>query len=187
MKISQISPDKVLISLCNEDMKSFDLDFYDMGFSDPHSKKILKRLLSLACLSNSIPTENKKILCEALKISDGCVLLVSFCDKAQERKKYRIKRIKECPCYKFSDTDTMLSAVKTLYSTDTLYYNNSAYLYNNSYYLVFDYPVVPQKAKKILSEFAKAVKGTKPFIARLCESGKKISGGNAIANIGSHL
>ena len=187
MKISQISHDKVLISLCNEDMKSFDLDFYNMGLSDPHSKKILSRLLSLACTSNSIQTENKKILCEALKSTDGCVLLVSLCDKEPQRKKYRIKRIKEYPCYKFSDIDTMLTTFEKLYNTDTLYYNNSVFLYNDSYYLVFDYPVVPEKAKRILSEFAHCVRGTKTFIARLCESGKNISNGNAIVNIGSQL
>ena len=187
MKISQIAPDKVLISLCNDDMKSFDLDFYNMELSDPHSRKILSRLLSLACTSNSIVTENKKILCEALKITDGCVLLISLCDKTQGRIKYKVKRIKECPCYRFDDTDTLLSAIEKLYNTDTLYYNNSAYFYNNSYYLVFDYPLVPEKAKRVLSEFAHSVKGTKAFIARLCESGKNISNGNAIVNIGSRI
>lgn len=186
MKISQISHDKVLISLCSDDMKNFDLDFYDMGFSDPHSKKILSRLLSLACTSNSIPTDNKKILCEALKSGDGCVLLVSLSDK-KERTKYRIKRIKEYPCYKFTDTENMLTTIEKLYNTDTLYYNNSAYLYNDSYYLVFDYPLVPKKAKEVLSEFAKKVKGSKTFIARLSESGKTISSGNAIVTIGASL
>ncbi len=187
MKISQLSNTKVLISLCNEDMKNFELEFDDMGLSDPHSKKIISRLLSLACTSQNLVTDNKTILCEALKSTDGCVLLVSLSDKKSERKKYRIKRITEYPCYKFDNVENMLCAIEKLYRTDVFFYNNSAYCYKDKYYLVFDYPVVAQKAKKILSEFSYTVKGTKPFVARLNESAKALSQGNAIVHIGASL
>ncbi len=187
MTISQLSNTEVLISLCSDDMKNFELDFNDMGLADPHSKKIITRLLSLACVKNSLQTQGKTIVCEALKSDDGCVLLLSLLDKKQKRKKYRIKRITEYPCYKFSCIDDMLCAVEKLYNTDVLYYNNSAYLFCDCYYLVFDYPIVPKKAQKILSEFSSSVKGSKPFIARLHESGKVISTGNAIVHIGAAL
>lgn len=187
MKISQLSRNKILISLCNDDMKSFELNFDEMGLSDPHSKKILSRLLSLACNSNSIQTDNKVILCEALKSDDGCIILVSLSEKKQKRKKYRIKRITEYPCYKFKNVDDMLDAIKKLYNTDTLFYNNSAYFYKDNYYLVFDYPIVALKAKVILSQFAQKIRGSKTFIARLHESSKVLSSGNAIIHIGTSL
>ncbi len=187
MKISQLSKDKVLISLCDDDMKNFELKFDEMGMCDPHSKKIIYRLLTLACSSNNIETDNKTIVCEALKSDNGCVLFVSVKEKNYRRKKYRIKRISEYPCYKFRDVETMLTAFEKLYNLDTLYYNNSAYFYGDSYYLVFDYPIVAKKAEQVLSEFAVKTKGSKTFIARLSESGKTISNGNAIVHIGSAL
>lgn len=187
MKISQLSHDKVLISLCDDDMKSFELKFDEMGLCDPHSRKIISRLLTLACSSSNIETDNKVIMCEALKSDNGCVLFVSVKEKKKKRKKYRIKRITEYPCYKFFRVEDMLTAFEKLYSTDVLFYNNSAYLYKDCYYLVFDYPIVAEKAKKILSEFSQNIQGSKTFVARLHESAKPISLGNAIVHIGSSL
>ncbi len=187
MNITQLSNDKVLISLCHDDMKSFELSFDKIGLSDPHSKKILSRLLSLAMTSTGLCSKNKTVILEALENTDGCLILVSLSDKKHRRKKYKIKRITEYPCFRFDDCENLLCAIKKLYNTDVLFYNNSAYYYNNRYYLVFDYPVVSHKAKKILTEYCGVVKGTKPFVARLNECGKKLSGGNAIIHIGSSL
>lgn len=187
MKISQLSDTKVLITLCNDDMKNFGLDFQKIGFSDPHSKKILSRLCTLACASNSIKTEKKTILLEAIESGDGVMILVSVKDCASNRKKYRIKRIREYPCYRFENVEALLCAIEKLCNSDSFFYNNSAFFYKNSYYLVFDYPVVCNKAKNILSEFSHKTKGTKTFVARLHESGKTISQGNAIMHIGSQL
>lgn len=187
MKISQLSNDKVLISLCDDDMKNFELRFDEMGLKDPHSKKIIYRLLTLACNSSNIKTDNKIITCEAIKSDNGCVLFVSVNDKKNSRKKYRIKRITEYPCYRFYDTEAMLTAFEKLYSADVLYYNNSAFFYKDQYYLVFDYPIVAKKAKQVLSEFAEKTKGSKIFVARLHENGRMISNGNAIVHIGSSL
>ena len=81
----------------------------------------------------------------------------------------------------------MLTAMKKLYSEKIFFYNNSLYHKDSNYYLVFDYPVVNNKAKKILSEFSHLFRGTKTFVARLHESAKMISSGNAITHIGSAL
>lgn len=187
MKISQLSSNKVLISLEQKDMQSFELEFDNMKLSDPHSKKIISRLLRLALNSGNIITDNKSVLCEALPSTDGCVLLVSVCDKKDKRKKYRIKRITEYPCYKFSNVEDMLTAIEKLYTTHKTFYNNSAYKYRNNYYLLFDYPVVPQKAAKILTEFSQRLNASKTFVARLNESAKILARGNAIENIGMAL
>ena len=187
MKISQLSDTKLLISLCSEDMINFDLDFNKLSTSDPHSKKILSRLMTLACVKNSISTHNKSVILEAVPNDNGMLILMSLCEKVSKRKKYRIKRITQYPCYKFDNAETMLCAIEKLCDTDIFFYNNSAFFYKNRYYLVFDYPVVAKKARKILSEFAHSVKGTKPFVARLYECAKLISDGNAIVHIGSSL
>lgn len=168
-------------------MKSFELEFDNMKLSDPHSKKIISRLLRLALNSGNIITDNKTVLCEALKSAEGCMLLVSVCDKNDTRKKYRIKRITKYPCYKFSCLEDMLTAIEKLYSTQKMFYNNSAYKYDNFYYLVFDYPVVSQKAGKILTEFSQRLSASKTFVARLNESAKILARGNAIAHIGMAL
>ncbi|MBQ4128703.1 MAG: adaptor protein MecA [Ruminococcus sp.] len=187
MKISQLSNTKVLISLCEDDMKSFDLSFEKIGLSDPHSKKILTRLLNLACQSNFISTDGKAVVLEALPSMDGMMILISIKEKKYARKKYRIKRIKEYPCYRFENAEMLLTAIEKLCDTDIFFYNNSAYFYKDSYYLVFDYPVLAQKAKNILSEFASKINASKTFVARLHESAKMLSSGNAIVSIGLSL
>ena len=187
MKISQLSDTKVLITLCSDDMKNFGLDFQKIGLSDPHSKKILSRLCTLACASNSIKTEQKTILLEAIESGDGMMLLLSVKERESTRKKYRIKRIQEYPCYRFVDAEHLLSCIERLCDSDSFFYNNSAFLYKDRYYLVFDYPVVSKKAKVILSEFSQKVRGTKTFVARLSESGKSLCKGNAVMHIGSVL
>lgn len=187
MKISQLSNDKVMVTLSADDMKNFELEFDSIGLSDPHSKKVISKLLSVALNSSFAPNDNKSILCEAVPMGSGCVLLITLKDKKNNRKKYRIKRIKEYPCYRFENVDDLLTTVQKLYYTDVFFYNNSVYMYNDKYYLVFDYPVVPKKAQNILSEYSKAVRGTKPFVARLNESAKALSKGNAIIHIGASL
>ena len=187
MNISRLSDDRVLISLCHDDMKNFELDFDTITLKSPHSKRILLRLMTLALSSAGLNTTNKSVMLEALENNEGCLILVSLSDKKQHRKKYRIKRISEFPCFRFECCDDMIDAIKTLYNTDMLFYNNCAYTYNNRYYLVFNYPVVSQKARKILCEYSHSIKCTKPFAAKLNEHGKILSNGNAIVHIGSSL
>lgn len=186
MTITQLSDCRVLLSLCCDDMKSFQLSFDNIGFSDPHSKKILSRLLSLACTKTGLSTKNKTVLVEALENADGCIILISLSEK-EKRKKYRIKHISEYPCYCFENSENLLCAIEKLYHSCAFFYNNSVYFHSGKYYLVFDYPVVSDKARKILLEYCNKVKGTKLFISRLNEYAKKLSGGNAIDHIGSAL
>ena len=186
LKIKQLTDDRILITLCHDDIEAFNLDFDTITLSDPHSNKILLRLLKLALSTTESDSKNKTIVLEAIENDDGILILLSL-SKKSKRKKYRIKRVSEHPCYRFDNCEHMLSAIKKLYHTDILFYNNSAFCYKNKYYLVFDYPFVSKKAKSILSEYSSTVRGVKPFIARLNECGKKLSGGNAVIHIGSSL
>lgn len=187
MTIQQLTDNKVMVSLCDEDMKGFDLSFDTMGICDRHSHKILFRLMNIACTKSGIDTKGKSVMLEAVPYIGGCILLISVSQKPHKRKKYRIQRIMEYPCYRFDSAEVMLSAIEKLYNCESLFYNNSVYVQNDVYYLVFDYPVVSDKALQILSEYANKCKGTKAFIARLHESAKKLSSGNAIVHIGAAL
>ncbi|MBQ6626887.1 MAG: hypothetical protein IIX27_06315 [Ruminococcus sp.] len=187
MKISQLSDSKILITLLHDDVERFKLDFSTLGLSDPHSKKVLSRLCTLACASNSIKIKGKTVVLEALENGDGIILLLSVKEKSDTRKKYRIKRIKTYPCYIFENAEHLLCAIEKLCKTNTLFYNNSLFLYNNLYYLVFDYPLITKITQKILYEYAHKKEITKTFISKLNESAQKIACGNAIAQIGSHL
>lgn len=186
MTITQISDNKVLITLKSEDISNFDLDFNKLDISDPKHQMILKRIFILACSNKDISSKDKSVTLEALPNPDGYYILVSISDK-KIRKKYRIKRITEYPCYRFYSIDNMFSTIEKLYNCDVIYYNNSLYFYKNHYYLVFDYPSVPKKSQPILQEFAHKINCNKLFLARLNESAKKISSGNAIVHIGSEL
>ncbi len=187
MKISQLSDSKILITLLHDDMKRFQLDFSTLELSDPHSKKVLSRLCSLACASSSIKTKDKIVVLEALENGDGIILLLSVKEKGDTRKKYRIKRVKTYPCYVFENVEHLLSAIEKLCETNTLFYNNSLFLYNNLYYLVFDYPLITKSSQKILYEFAHKKEITKTFIAKLNECANKIACGNAITHIGTYI
>ena len=55
MIIEQIDSSKVLISLCNNDMEDYQLEFGTMDFENPHSKKILMRLLGIVCYKTDCP------------------------------------------------------------------------------------------------------------------------------------
>ena len=91
MIIEQIDSSKVLISLCNNDMEDYQLEFGTMDFENPHSKKILMRLLGIVCNKTGLSTKNKQLLLETLPLDSGCLILVTFMDTKPKINKYRIK------------------------------------------------------------------------------------------------
>lgn len=50
MTIDKIKSNKILITLCDEDMRDFSLDYDTLSLYDNHSRKILMRILQIACL-----------------------------------------------------------------------------------------------------------------------------------------
>ena len=90
MNIEQIDDSRVLITLCDEDMKSYSVSFDTMSLSDEHTKKVLKQLMYYASDKTGISFEKKHILIEALKYEHGCILLFTVSEKGK-RKIYKIK------------------------------------------------------------------------------------------------
>ena len=65
-------------------------------------------------------------------------------------------------------------------------HKNSAYEKDGVYYLIFDYPAVPKRFKRILHEYGVRC-GDNIFAANLRENAQEICRSNAIAVIGKCL
>lgn len=93
MTIDKIKSNKILITLCDEDMRDFSLDYDTLSLYDSHSRKILMRILQIACFKTDIEIKDKRMIVEALPTVDGCMLLLTVEDK--NRKKYRLQNGKK--------------------------------------------------------------------------------------------
>lgn len=184
MTIDKLTENRVLIVLCKQDMNNFSLDYSTMNFDDSHSRKMLMRILRLACIKEGIEINGKSVLLEAINFNEECYLLVTINSKRQ--KKYRLKNNKNCLCYHLGNSGNFLDTIEQLYRQNVCCNHNSAYMYNDEYYLIFDYPSIPHKLRRVLSEYGS--KGRNCLsAARVKENGKQLCKHNAIAQIGKFL
>ncbi len=186
MTIEQLDESKVLISLCSEDMDDFKLRFSDMSFCSEHSKRILLRLLQLACNRAGVSFERKTVLMEALPHNSGCLLLLTMMEKSR-RKTYRVKKIKEYPCFVFDNAENLLSAAENLQMRSISLHGNSLWLLKGKYYLMFDYPFVRNDVCALLREYASKLSYTFVGISRIKEAGKLLCCGDALGIIAEKL
>lgn len=185
MIIEQIDNSKVLIVLGGNDMQDFSLEYDTLSFDDPHSGKILKRLLTLACTKTGISTEDKKILVEAVPQQKGCVILLTLLPKVS-RKIYRIKKQKTSLCFIFEDAEALISAAKVLCKS-LMPPENSVYLLDDKYVVVIEGIIENKRYLSRLREFShKALQG-KIHSARVRENGKLLAEENGIKVIGKYF
>ncbi len=183
MTIEQLDERKVLISLGSDDMKSFELEFENMSFYSEHSKRVLLRLLQLACMKAGISSRSKSVLMEALPHKSGCLLLVTMLEE-KSRKTYKVKRVTSQVCFEFESAEAMLSAAQELFLSKQKLKNNSLWLSQGRYYLIFDYPWVHRGISEIAGVYGVQCKCTRIQISRIKESGKLLHEGNALEYIG---
>ena len=183
MTIKQLNSTKVLITLKREDMRDFELSFDKISLKDEHSKKILTRLLQLACLNTGMQFNGNRFFIEALPNDMGCLLLISVVE-GKKRKIYKIKKYTTHLCYRFDNATDMMNAISALYEIKGCYYSNSMYMQNDKYYLIFEYPNISNRLKILLSEYASIISADDIFISRLNEYSKLISKNNAIKELG---
>lgn len=186
MTIEQLDESKVLISLCNEDMQDYKLKFNDMSFCSEHSKRILLRLLRLACLKAGVNFERKTWLLEALPHNSGCLLLVTMLEK-KHRKTYKVKRLREYACFVFDSAENLLAAAEVLGTRSVTLHSNSLWLVKGKYYLIFDYPVVSAQVSTFLREYCEKLWCSKVSISRIKETGKLLCAENALEIIGKKI
>lgn len=186
MTIEQLDTSKVLISLCNEDMKNFELQFENMSFYSEHSKRILLRILKLACMKAGVSCKSKTVLMEALPHQSGCLILVTMMD-GEKRKTYKVKKTEKKPCFAFEGAEEMLTGVEKLYRSSFSLHSNSLWMCEGRYYLIFDYPLVQECVRRILMEYAVHTACPQVEIARIKERGKLLCGKSAVDIIGRSI
>lgn len=184
MTVDKLNHNKLMITLCSEDMHDFKLDYTSLSLYDYHSRKILMRILNLACFKMGIDAKNKKMLVEALPFDNCCVILLTLV--RNETRSYRIKSSIQNICYLLGNCENFLETVRLLYLQNVCCNKNSVYFFDGNYYIVFDYPAIPHKFKKILSEYAEK-RCDELTAPRLRENGREICKTNAISQIGRFL
>jgi len=165
-------------------MEDFSLDFDRLSLNDIHSRRILLRIMQIACRKSGIEMKGRSISIEALSLDGGCYLLVTVSEK--HRHTYRIKKSDACVCYHLGNSNNFLDTIEKLHKQNVYCNKNSAYEYGDEYYLIFDYPSIPQKLKRILSEYGHKSGGTLKA-SKIRENGKLICKHNAITQIGQYL
>lgn len=186
MTIEQLDTSKVLISLCDEDMRDYKLQFNGMSFCSEHSKRVLLRLLQLACMRAGINYRSKTVLMEALPHQSGCLILVTMLE-SKKRKTYKVRRIKEQPCFVFESAEELLCSAEDIYRQEMKLYSNSLWLCEGKYQLVFDYPLLQDRVRRILGEYAEEHRITRVGVSRIKERGKLLWDHNALETIGEKI
>lgn len=169
MTIEQIDSGKVMIVLGSNDMKDFLLEYSTLSFKDPHSRKILSRLLTLACSKTGLNIDNKKMLVEALPHKSGCLILLTLKPKTK-RRVYRVKKPDKCMCCIFDKVDNLIEAAIALSGHLP---DNKVYLYNNKYYMLIEQNIALYPLAR-LEEFSDCYICSKIAAAKVSEAGKEI-------------
>ena len=185
MTIEQIDNSKVLIILGSKDMENFSLEYNTLSFEHPHSKKILKRLLSVACTKADICVNDKKILVEAIPHNNGCLILLTFKNKT-ERKIYKIKSTNKSICCCFCNTENLFSFSSSMKNSQKLS-SASLYFLNDKYFLVIDDICDFRHITKRIKEYCCKFTINKIFIASVKEYGKVIIKYHAIDTLNKHF
>ena len=182
LTVNRLDERRVLLTLCGRDMSDFKLSFAQLGMDDDHSRRIILRLISLACRKSGIDARGKRLSVEALKMGEGCCFLVTVKEK---RRRY-IRRRGSGECFEFECAEDFLNAVEAAYRLNYCLNKNSAYEWAGSYYLIFDYPAVPKPLRRVLGEFS-VRRGKALLGARVREQGRELCARGAISVIGAHL
>lgn len=171
MTIEQIDSSKVMILLGCDDMKDFSLEYKTLGFKDPHSRRILSRLLKLACNKAGMSVINKRMYVEALPHKSGCLILLTLTEK-NSRRVYKIKKSDKSYCCVFNDVEALIKASIALKKFSIP--RGSVFLYNEKYYLIINTMPLSLYLMSALEEFSDAYVCSKPACARIEENGKEI-------------
>ena len=185
LTINKLGDNRVLITLCGQDMNDFSLDFNSMSLNDSRSRRVILRIMQVACRRSGISMNGKKFNIEALSLGEDCYLLVTV-DKKQKPHTYRLKRWESGICYSLGGSTDFLNAMEQLFRQNVCCGKNSVYELDGEYFIMFDYPSVPPKFKRVLSEFS-FKSGGKISSAKIREKGRLICERNAIAQIGRFL
>lgn len=187
MTIEQIDNNRILIALCDEDMKSFSLEFESMTLSDPHVREMMQRLLKFASIETGISVKNKKMLIEAIPYVNGCLFLITLTQKTHKRKIYKIKNVRPI-IIEFMDVEDMLRCISIIYKSKVQYIHSDLYKFSSQYFLIIrPNRSISRRLEAFLYEYGEKISGGNLTISKLREYGKVIAQNNAIEIIGAAL
>lgn len=177
LTVNRLGDNRVLIVLCEQDIEDIKIDFDNLA--------LRSRVIGLtrsACRSKGLEIGGKRVNIEALPLENSCYLLVTV----GAGKRYKIKKANSGLCVKINGAENFLRAVEQAYLTNVRCTKNSAYKKGGEYFLIFDYPAVPQKLKRILSEYGEWQRG-KFSAARVRETAEPVCKYNAVEVIGREV
>ena len=182
MTVNRLDENKVLVVLGSQDMRDFSLNFEVMGMDDAQSRKIILRLMRLACQRSGIDIRGRRVGVEALMMNEDCYLLVTV---KKPSRFYKLKR-SSGRGFRFADSTALMNAVEAVYRERFFSKKNSLYERGGKYYLLFEYPALPRRMQRILSEFSDK-NGGSLFCAAAREQGRALCRHNAIESLGQYL
>ncbi len=185
MNIEQIDASKILISLCDKEMKDYNVSYETLGLRDLHARKVIHDLLSRAEHKTGMELHGKRLVIEAMKYDHGCLLLVTV-EHTETRKVYRIKSRSSSYAFRFHNAEDLLSCIEQLYrySGST---RSTLLADDNCYYLLLPRLMSDDRILRIISEYTNyAAKGILTALS-LKEHTKTLSSPNAISEIGKQL
>ena len=166
-------------------MNDFSLDYSKLGFEDPHSGKILRRLLTLACTKAGICVKDKKILIESVPQEKGCIILLTITPKIH-RKVYKIKKQKQSISFVFAGVEPLIAAAKAV-SFSKFQPLNSVYMFDDKYAVIIENTIENKRFFALLREFSHKTLYGKIHAARIKENGKLLSNPKGLSIIGNHF
>lgn len=188
MTFELIDETRILIVLAEDDMDFLNLNYDTMSFKDPHSRKILKKLLTLAKTKTGIPSFDHRVIIDALPYNTGCLLVLTLAPKNDKPRRYKIKKPFFETAFCFEETEDMLCATEALYKNGYLLTGSCILSFKSKYYFIIgNQKEIPLKAKHILNEYSLKKTTDKKEIFRIKECGKLIAKKHPILNIGSAM
>lgn len=180
MKIELQNEDKIVVELTRTDLKTLDITYEDMDYSNIETRRVIWTLLDEAkrVLGKDIsPAE--RMLIEALPLEDGgCVLYFTVLPSSgydKNSKRLVMKKEAEPILLYTKDCDSFIGAVEILKDTGGRHKGFNSYILSDAYYTVV-YPKLTQSDYFIrnLCEYCDIVDADMTKISEVSEYGKHL-------------
>ena len=186
MYIEQLDGERILISLCDEELELYSVSFDELGIGERNSDIMLKDLLERAEEETGIAIRDKHIFIEAMRFEKGCLLLVTVSEKSAVGKAKADRNADFSAAYRFEDAEALLGCIRALCRIDKLRCESSLLEHGGSYYLVLNTKEpLDRTVSDTLLEFGSAAGRGRCFEESLYEHARVITPEGALELIGS--
>lgn len=178
MKIELQNEDKIVVELTSSDLKTLDITYEDMDYSNIETRRVIWTLLDEArrVLGKDINTA-ERMLIEALPSDNGgCILYftvlpASGCDRSSKR--LIMKKEAEPILLCTEECDNFIGAVEALRKMENRYKSFNSYLLENEYYIIV-YPKLTHSdyCIRCLCEYCDIIETDRTGFSKIDEYGK---------------